>query len=90
MARRRPAPSTCSTERALALVARLHRELDGTRRELLAKRAERQAELDAGGTLDFLGATRAIREGDWTVAPPPAAYSDRRVEITGPDRAPRW
>ncbi len=74
-------------ERALALVERLHRELDGTRRDLLAKRAERQAELNAGGTLDFLGATRAIREGDWKVAPPPAAYSDRRVEITGPTSA---
>jgi malate synthase len=72
---------------ALALVARLHDELDATRRELLAKRAERQAELDAGGTLDFLAATKDIRDGDWTVSPPPAAYTDRRVEITGPTSA---
>ncbi|MEE7547606.1 malate synthase A, partial [Xanthomonas sp. Kuri4-1] len=33
---------------------------------------------------DFRPDTRALREGDWTVAPPPAALADRRVEITGP------
>ena len=74
-------------ERALELVARLHRQLDDTRRELLARRAEVQAELDAGGSLDFLGATQGVRDGDWTVAPPPPAYADRRVEITGPTSA---
>ena len=69
---------------ALELVALLHRELDGTRRELLRRREERQAELDAGGTLGFLESTRAIREGEWTVAPPPPSLTDRRIEITGP------
>ncbi len=84
-----PPPGTghVLSEAALGLVARLHRELDDTRRELLARRGERQAELDAGGTLDFLPATRSLREGDWTVAPPPPAYADRRVEITGPTTA---
>ena len=72
---------------ALALVATLHRELDGARRALLRRREERQAELDAGGTLDFLEATRPVREGDWTVAPPPPALNDRRTEITGPTSA---
>ena len=75
------------TPDALALVARLHDELDDTRRTLLAKREERQAQLDAGGTLDFLPSTSSVREGDWTVAPPPPAYDDRRVEITGPTSA---
>ena len=69
---------------ALELVAMLHRELDGTRRELLRRREERQAELDAGGTLGFLESTREIREGEWTVAPPPPSLTDRRIEITGP------
>jgi malate synthase len=69
---------------ALELVATLHRELDGTRRELLRRREERQRELDAGGTLDFLDATREVREGDWRVASVPDALADRRVEITGP------
>ncbi len=69
---------------ALDLLARLHGELDATRHDLLARRAARQAELDAGGSLDFLDSTRDVREGDWKVAPPPSAYENRRVEITGP------
>ena len=72
------------TREALSLVARLHREFDATRRELLERRAMRQAELDAGGSLDFLDATRDIREGDWSVASAPQDLQDRRVEITGP------
>ncbi|MBA2792982.1 MAG: malate synthase A, partial [Thermoleophilaceae bacterium] len=72
---------------ALELVAKLHRELDPTRRELLGRRVDRQAELDAGGTLDFLPSTQQVREGDWTVAPPPPALEDRRTEITGPTSA---
>jgi malate synthase len=69
---------------ALAFVAELHRRFDGTRRELLAARVERQARIDAGELPDFLPETREIREGDWQVAPVPADLQDRRVEITGP------
>jgi malate synthase len=72
------------TPEALGFVAALHREFDARRRELLARREERQAELDAGGTLDFLMETKDIREGDWRVAPAPPALERRRVEITGP------
>jgi malate synthase len=72
------------TADALAFVARLHRAFDPTRRELLAARAERQKDLDAGGTLDFLADTKDVREGEWTIAPEPAALQNRRVEITGP------
>jgi malate synthase len=72
------------TERALEIVARLHRELDDRRLELLDRRRERQAELDAGGTLDFLAETQDVRQGDWKVAEAPADMQDRRVEITGP------
>ena len=67
------------TSEALALVGRLHEELDETRRTLLDARQERQAELDAGATLDFVTAPE-----DFTVAPVPDALQDRRVEITGP------
>jgi malate synthase len=67
------------TDEALALVGRLHDELDGTRRSLLNARAERQAELDEGGSLDFVPAPE-----DFTVAPAPNVLQDRRVEITGP------
>ena len=69
---------------ALTFVAELHRRFDGTRRELLAARAERQARIDAGELPDFLPDTRDVRESDWRVAPVPADLQDRRVEITGP------
>ncbi|MGH3112919.1 MAG: malate synthase A, partial [Gaiellaceae bacterium] len=69
---------------ALAFVAELHRRFDGTRRALLAARAKRQGQLDAGELPDFLPGTREVREGDWRVAPVPPDLQDRRVEITGP------
>src|SRR5579884_635720 len=72
-----------STE-ALAFVAMLHRRFNPQREALLARRAERQARLDAGELPDFLPETRAIREADWRVAPAPPDLQDRRVEITGP------
>jgi len=72
------------TPDALAFVAELHRRFDGTRRMLLARRAERQARIDAGELPDFLPETREVRESDWRVAPVPADLQDRRVEITGP------
>ncbi|HEY1275652.1 MAG TPA: malate synthase A [Thermoleophilaceae bacterium] len=68
------------TPEALELVSQLHAELDSTRRDLLRRREERQRELDAGGTLDFVSPP----EDDWKVAPVPDALQDRRVEITGP------
>src|SRR5690349_2647885 len=72
------------TPDALAFLTELHRRFDARRRELLAARVERQAAWDAGALPDFRADTRAIREGDWQVAPIPAALRDRRVEITGP------
>jgi malate synthase len=69
---------------ALAFVADLHRELNPTRVELLRRRPERQAELDAGSRPDFLTGTRRVRESDWSVASVPSDLQDRRVEITGP------
>ena len=72
------------TPEALAFVADLHRTFESRRQELLAARVERTARLDAGERPDFLESTRHIREGDWKVAPLPAALSCRRVEITGP------
>jgi malate synthase len=72
------------TPEAIAFVAALQREFGARRERLLAARAERQAELDAGGLPDFLPETREVREGDWQVAPAPADLQDRRVEITGP------
>jgi malate synthase len=72
------------TRDALALVAKLQRELGKHRIECLKRRQERQARLDAGESLDFLSETKHIRDGDWTCASIPAGLRDRRVEITGP------
>ncbi|WP_274563652.1 malate synthase A [Streptomyces spiramyceticus] len=72
------------TDAALAFVAELHRRFTPRRDELLARRVERRAEIARTSTLDFLPDTAQIREGDWKVAPAPAALNDRRVEITGP------
>jgi malate synthase len=72
------------TDDALAFVAELHGRFEPRRRELLAARRERAARLADGGTLDFLPETRELRDGDWSVAPPPRDFADRRVEITGP------
>ncbi|HLI37456.1 MAG TPA: malate synthase A [Streptosporangiaceae bacterium] len=73
------------TPEATGLIAALHGELAARRAELLAARQRRQAELSAGGTLDFLPSTRHIREDpSWQVALPAPGLADRRVEITGP------
>ena len=79
-----PADESILTPEALALVALLQRELGPTRLELLERRRERQAQLDAGTRPDFLAETRSIRKGEWRVAEAPPALRDRRVEITGP------
>jgi malate synthase len=72
------------TPDAMAFVARLQRAFGGRRAELLAGRAGRQREFDAGKLPDFLPETRTIREAPWACAPVPADIQDRRVEITGP------
>jgi malate synthase len=72
------------TPQALAFVADLQETFGSRRDELLARRVERRADIASTGRLDFLPATKEIREADWTVAPAPADLVDRRVEITGP------
>ena len=71
---RRPSPSSPTCIAASTRAAR----------RCSRRRAERQKRFDAGELPDFLIETRAIREGDWKVAPIPADLLDRRVEITGP------
>ena len=72
------------TPDAMKFVATLVRTFAGRREELLQKRAQRQAEIDAGKMPDFLPETEHIRQGNWTIAPVPADLQERRVEITGP------
>src|SRR3982750_4681997 len=76
--------SAILTPEAIEFVAGLQRKFNARRKELLAKRQERQKDIDAGKFPDFLPETKNIRESDWTVAPLPKDLLDRRVEITGP------
>lgn len=80
-------PEACAfllAPEALAFVQALEETFGARRQALLAKRQERQARFDAGEMPDFRPETKAIREGDWKVAPVPQDLLDRRVEITGP------
>lgn len=72
------------TPEALNFVAKLARQFQPRREELLQRRYERQTRIDAGEMPDFLPETAEIRQADWTCAPIPADLQDRRVEITGP------
>jgi len=72
------------TPEAMAFVARLHRAFEPRRQELLARRAARQKEFDAGQLPDFLPETKSIRASEWKIADQPKDMLDRRVEITGP------
>ena len=80
----RPGDDKILSAEAVGFIAHLERLFGAERRRLLAARAERQKQLDAGQKPDFPAETRAIRDADWTVAPLPKDLMDRRVEITGP------
>ena len=73
------------TPEALAFVEKLCREFEPTRQKLLARRVERQKEIDGGAFPDFPTATKNIRDDlSWRVSSIPADLQDRRTEITGP------
>src|ERR1700734_1530683 len=73
------------TPQAIDLIAALHSELADRRQDALAARRARQVPLQAGGMLDFLPETKAIRADDaWRVTEPAPGLVDRRGEITGP------
>jgi malate synthase len=79
-----PADEEILTSEALDLVARLQRELNPRRRELLERRRQRQEDLDAGALPRFLLQTQDLREAEWRVAEAPPDLRERRCEITGP------
>ena len=82
-----PIPPGCNeilTSEAIAFIADLHRRFETRRRDLLNRRIQRQASIDAGQLPDFLPETAEIRKSNYVVAPIPQDLLDRRVEITGP------
>ncbi|MDX1530598.1 MAG: hypothetical protein R3362_03650, partial [Rhodothermales bacterium] len=87
---RTPQADRLLTGEALGLIAALHRALQPERKELLAKRRERQARWDAGGRPDYLPADEhPDAHGDWQVGALPEDLLMRRVEITGPVSDPK-
>ncbi|MBT9548384.1 MAG: malate synthase A [Candidatus Sericytochromatia bacterium] len=72
------------TPAALEFIATLQREFNPRRQALLARRQERQKQIDAGQLPGFLPESADLRAGDWQIAPIPAALQKRHVEITGP------
>src|SRR4051794_41891865 len=77
------------TDAALAFVAELHRRFTPRRDELLARRAERRAEIARTGTLDFLPETAEVRSGEWRGGPAPPPLGDRRGGGHRPPRPPK-
>lgn len=69
---------------ALQFLELLCHEFGPRLHQLLAKRQERQLEIDKGKLPDFLPETAHIRNSNWQVASIPADLQDRTVEITGP------
>jgi malate synthase len=69
---------------ALEFLAALNQQFGRRVSELLSAREQRKRRIQAGEALDFLPATRKIRESEWRIAEVPADLLDRRVEITGP------
>lgn len=76
--------SSILSAEAVAFVEDLHGAFADRRAGLLADRAERQLQIDAGILPRFLPETSHIRQAEWSVASPPHDLVDRRVEITGP------
>jgi len=72
------------TPEALDFAAQLHRSFNPERLRLLTDRVRRQERIDAGELPDFLPNPIESRDHHWRVAPAPADFDDRRVEITGP------
>ena len=73
------------TPESVAFLAELERRFRSERAGLLARRAARQAAIDAGAVLGLLPETAAVRlDAEWRIAETPPDLLDRRVEITGP------
>src|SRR5207247_10751821 len=71
------------TPDAVDFLARLHREVEPSRVERLARRAESVERLRNGGAFHFLNETAGVRPKDWRVAGVPMDRSVGTVEVSG-------
>ncbi|MEN7548621.1 malate synthase A [Rapidithrix thailandica] len=67
--------------RALEFLVKLHRRFNARRKELLAKREDRQKETSFGIMPGFLSETKHVREGEWEIGPVPLHLLERKVEV---------
>ncbi len=65
------------TPEALSFVRTLQREFSATRKELLAKRVERQKGYDSGGLPDFPKEEIQLRDQPWKAVAAPSDLKDR-------------
>jgi malate synthase len=72
------------TREALEFVAGLVERFEPRRQELLERRTQRDAQIAAGATYDFLAESAGVRSSEWQVAAAPRDLERRHVEITGP------
>jgi malate synthase len=72
------------TPAAKRFLVQLAIEFESRRQDLLGRRKQRLAAIEAGQMPDFLPETQEIRDSAWSVAPIPPDLRERRVEITGP------
>ena len=81
-----PSPDSLSSspQKALEFVADLNGEFNPRHKELLGRRHQFHDEIQSGKRPTCLEETRAVRVGDWQIAPLPDDLQDRRSEITGP------
>src|SRR5258708_26399847 len=64
------------TPAALSFIAKAHRAFESRRQDLLARRAARPREFDAGKFPAFIPETAPLRAEEWTIAPQQIAYSE--------------
>ena len=79
-----PGQDAILTKDAVEFLVELVRKFRPRVAELLARRAARQKDFEAGTAPDFLPETASVRSDDWRCEPVPEVIADRRVEITGP------
>jgi len=72
------------TEDLANLIAKLHKQFNAKRLELLEQRKIRQIKYDAGESPEYFKDNSMPHHGDWKIATIPADLLKRRVEITGP------
>lgn len=72
------------TPEALTFTAKLARNFERKRQELLGERDVRQCEIDNGKMPNFLPDSYGLRESEWRVGSIPKDLERRFVEITGP------